>query len=947
MTNFRKILPVFLILFLFVSCSSGNYKSTLLDISKSKRDQERHLRKITLPNKLEVLLISDSKAERSSAAMDVGVGSLSNPKEHQGLAHFIEHMLFMGSKKYPSVDEYHKYIEANGGHTNAYTDAEDTNFHFIVKHDAFEGALDRFAQFFIAPLFDADYVDRERQAVNSEHQKNIQNDGWREERVLMLLSQKEHPASRFTTGNLKTLQSSTRDVLIDFYQKYYSANLMKLVLKSNHSLDDMEAWAKEIFSTIQNKNLARPKFEEKVIDFEKGTPFAQIKPVSHRKVLKLVFELPTFYNYLESKPHYLLASLVGHEGKGSLLSLLKKENLVTELGTGVLTKGYMSQLRVVINLTDKGMAQTDQILSCFFSYIQMLKKEGLKPWFFDEKKKMGEVNYMFRSPQKGLREVESISNWMHHVDPLKIDKITDLFYKYSQEGFSDILSYINPQHMALMLIAPNAKTSSQEEHYGVQYGVSYFSNKKTEQWNKTSLHKDLFYPQQNIFIPSNLDKLGDDEHHTAYKVVDDQRGVFWFMQDKALGIPKAEVSLKILTDKVNESPRARLLSLMYREALYLSHIEWAYYLNAAGMAYHIDRDDRGILVSFSGYSDKIPFVMTEYIKRLKVISINEAQFDDLKKNYQRVLDSWPYNQAYEQASYHLLNLHHKHAIHRDDYPSLDTITLADVKEFAQEIYKEIGIEAVAYGNLQAKDMEKLVDTLYAELGAKVLPKERRLQRDVVKLGLGSNVYLLPKTKTDNNCWMASFIFGPRDAKLKAYLLLGDAYFQTDFFTEMRSKRQLGYVVYTGPDYFRNVFGLRFLIQSGDYDPVYLAEQVMPWLEERVAKMDALSDEEFDTYKTSAIKRLEEKLETVDEWHRFITTGALYEGGNFDYRKDVIAVLKKSTKQELKKVYEKALDKGTRALSVVYLRADGKKAVQPKEGELIKNIGLYKKDKEVF
>jgi secreted Zn-dependent insulinase-like peptidase len=68
-----------------------------------------------------MLLISDDQSEKASVAMNVGVGSFSEPRYLPGLAHFLEHMLFMGSEKYPDVDEFPNLIALNTGIFNAFT----------------------------------------------------------------------------------------------------------------------------------------------------------------------------------------------------------------------------------------------------------------------------------------------------------------------------------------------------------------------------------------------------------------------------------------------------------------------------------------------------------------------------------------------------------------------------------------------------------------------------------------------------------------------------------------------------------------------------------------------------------------------------------------------------------------------------------------------------------
>jgi insulysin len=115
------------------------------------------------------LLISDSDTDKSAAALDVHVGCSLDPKPLYGTAHFLEHMLFMGTEKYPSENEYSEYITNVGGMNNAYTSMTDTNYMFDSSNDGFQGALDRFAQFFIAPLLKEDSTEREMEAVDSEY----------------------------------------------------------------------------------------------------------------------------------------------------------------------------------------------------------------------------------------------------------------------------------------------------------------------------------------------------------------------------------------------------------------------------------------------------------------------------------------------------------------------------------------------------------------------------------------------------------------------------------------------------------------------------------------------------------------------------------------------------------------------------------------------------------
>ena len=190
---------VLTLLMLFLIGCSDNKTMEKHPLDKSKE------RKIILENGLKVYLLSDPNFNMSSASMSVMVGSLEDPNDRQGLAHFLEHMLFLGTKKYPDVDEYGTYLKTNGGYSNAYTARDHTNYHFQVLPDGFEGAIDRFSQFFIEPLFTEKYTQREVNAVDSEHKNYLMNDFWRSFQVSNLFVKDNHPARNFNVGNLETL----------------------------------------------------------------------------------------------------------------------------------------------------------------------------------------------------------------------------------------------------------------------------------------------------------------------------------------------------------------------------------------------------------------------------------------------------------------------------------------------------------------------------------------------------------------------------------------------------------------------------------------------------------------------------------------------------------------------------------------------------------------------
>ena len=159
-------------------------------------------------------------------------------------------MLFLGTEKYPEENAYADYLGRHGGAGNAYTDMEDTNYYFHVGPGALPGALDRLAQFFVAPLFDPSMLERELRAVDSEWRNGRTSDRWRQFQLLKCGSARDHPFAKFGCGNYHTLTDggdasreegdegatfgggfSPREELVRFW-----TNKVRLFLCTNHQL---------------------------------------------------------------------------------------------------------------------------------------------------------------------------------------------------------------------------------------------------------------------------------------------------------------------------------------------------------------------------------------------------------------------------------------------------------------------------------------------------------------------------------------------------------------------------------------------------------------------------------------------------------------------------------------------------------------------------------------
>src|SRR5579863_5030301 len=117
-----------------------------------------------LKNKLKVLLVESHKAPVVAVQMWVKTGSADEKKGQEGISHFIEHLVFKGTRKY-GVGEVARSIESAGGDVNAYTSLDYTVFHITMSRDDLSVGLDCISEMMGFPTFDPVEIDREREVV--------------------------------------------------------------------------------------------------------------------------------------------------------------------------------------------------------------------------------------------------------------------------------------------------------------------------------------------------------------------------------------------------------------------------------------------------------------------------------------------------------------------------------------------------------------------------------------------------------------------------------------------------------------------------------------------------------------------------------------------------------------------------------------------------------------
>lgn len=882
-------------------------------------NDDRSYRLIALENGLHALLISDPTADKSGAALDVNVGSITDKKYNvSGLAHFCEHLLFMGTKEFPGENEYSEYLSKNSGNSNAYTSLEHTNYYFQVNSLYLKGALDRFSKFFINPLFSPSCKDREINAVDSENKKNLQNDLWRLYQIDKATSEPTHPFNGFSTGNYTTLHTipvdegrDVREVLIDFHSKEYSANIMSLVILGKELIDELTTWATDYFSPIKNNNISGPVNDGKVLTKDQLSTLVKVKTVMDKNNLELKF----FINDdLEAKnPSVYYTHLLGHETKGLILDYCKSKNWVLDLSVGCskIVKGN-AFLELDFVLTEKGLAHWEDIVKAVFQYIKFISDHGPQAYIFNELKSMKELDFKFKQKGEVSSTVSRLSSKLYKVKDGFINGEDILkspgYEKFDSKAITEFGKYLNVNNFKIVLSSKSFDNlPSKEKWYGTEYSVEKLSKEFLDSLSLVKSITQLHFPTPNMFIPKNLgfNKKKNTPLLHPYLITDTDKLRLWFKQDDTFEVPKGTIYLHLgfdANENIKKSVSAELLALLFNDSL--TSITYFASLVGISISFMLFRD--GFVLKVSGYNDKLPTLLEILLQSFFSYSPDSSKFSMLKFKLEQELKNFGYGVPYNQIGTRVLTLvNEKTYEHLDRLKALQSVNFDDVKEYVKTLFTSINAEGLVHGNFDISSAKEIKNIILRHIDS-IKTKKREPLRNYILNENARYETELDDANNINSC-IETFIQTSPAANERLLVLtdLVSTIMKEPCFNQLRTKEQLGYVVFSGTRKFRNSFGIRILIQS-ERDTAYLEYRTAEFLQTFGRYVDKLSDDDFikakQTLKEIKTTKLKHLSEEGGRFWSSISDGYY----NFKFRNKHVKILEGIEKQEFKDFFKKVL-----------------------------------------
>lgn len=847
-------------------------------VHKSPNDKADY-RALRLPNGLEVLLVHDDRADRAAAAVNVRTGSAADPKDVPGLAHFNEHMLFLGTDRYPEANNYQDYLGNHGGQSNAFTAERDTNYYFDIPPAAFNGAFDRFARFFVAPRFNASHVNQERHAIDSEYHMGLRNESRRTWDALSNAINPAHPYAHFAVGNLDTLKDGKqplRERLLDFYRQHYSADRMTLTMVGPQSLDTLETLARTRFSDVPERkvapdNIATPLFSQGQLP-EK----AEVQSNADGRNLSFNFPVPDPQRYPRTQPDNYLANLIGHEGPGSVLAALRHAGLADSLSAGISRNdGNHALFTVSVNLTPKGAQQQDEVQATLFAYINKIRQGGIEQWRFDEQSTLLRQHYPFEQNNSDASRASALSIAMSRLPVSEVNVAGYRMDRFDPALINRYLDQLRPDNLLRVYASPTVKGKQVSQWYHTPYTLTH-----VERWPQAQVVGELALPERNAFIAKDF-TLKQVQDARPRRLLNQPGMDLWYQGNHSFGTPSVNWSIALFSSLKGTDVRDGLLTTLLAGWLNDSLSESLYPASLAGQTASASAQRRGITIDLAGWRDRQPEVFNTLIHQLKNAPIDQATFDRLTQQFKDDLNNqrqgYLYRSLMRAIPDQLITPDWNSARGLDE---LDHITLADLRQFRDRWLKSLHVTALAVGNLTQEDAltsARVLDQLKPRVALKDIPPMQTLSVT------DSLPAFRPTTEsTDAGALLVKTIPNTELATKAAWAVMGQL-LSSPFYDSLRTEQQLGYVVSANYTSIMRAGGIVMLVQSPSHSSQQLFDRINAFTEQFSPTIDTLDDATLAHYKSAIRSQLLERDHTLGDLASTQWSLLNLQELNFDYR----------------------------------------------------------------
>ncbi len=795
----------------------------------------------------------------SYVSLAVRAGHFFDPDNCQGLAHLLEHMLFMGSRHLPKPNELNDFIERHGGSLNAWTGTEYANYHFSCERQSLTQTLPAFANAIRQPLIDVETMLNEMRSIDAEFKFKRKDDLRRLYQIHKETCNPAHPFSKFSVGNDETLRqhqpNELRAMLKAFHNQFYCARNMCLSIITPLPAMQVKELVEQSFGSFAKGKLAREDWPALYTSEQLGIEIA-IKPLQQARRLIVTFALPGLHNDFKTKPLNYISHLLGDEGEGSLLASLKNKGWANNLiaGSGIEGDDF-KDFNISFQLTSKGLVQREEVITVLFSYLELVKASIDEPWRFHEKAQLSTLANQYDENIKPMSVVCDYAQYLFMYAPDDISRFHTIVDSFDRDLIATALSYFTPENMRIKVIAPEVETDRTCNFYHAEYRISPLSESLLSRLQAPQPMNDLALPPPNPYLGGDYQlTLPEEGKGTPHCIIDKPGKQLWFAQDQQFHSPKGDIYLSFdipaFCDSLKHVAIKRIWLATLNDYLQAKH----YRAEIAGLHYRIYGHQAGLTLHTRGFTNQQCLLAEQLLAAIMRFTPDEATFEHHKamqrQSLQNTLLNKPTNRLFSRLSV-LIQRNTQAPIELLD--ALDEVSYTSLRSTLKTALDSYYVEGLLHGNWSASQAHNFADTVdKATADAKGLP----LSRAVSQLPVGAPFYHEVGCEHEDASVVLYLQAPTAELQDTAMCMLLEQMLAAPFFNVLRTERQLGYIVGTGYVPHNQHPGIAFYVQSPSYGPFHLLEAMTSFLYQQLDEIEFYRHY-WPTIQQNLLKQLQE------------------------------------------------------------------------------------------
>jgi insulysin len=449
------------------------------------------------------------------------------------------------------------------------------------------------------------------------------------------------------------------------------------------------------------------------------------------------------------------------------------------------------------------------------------------------------------------------------------------------------------------------------EHY---YGTHYSYSEDPGPAYAALLHPpevaSIRLPKPNPFIPAHAAVLPAE----PARLIDEPALSLYYSQDTEFERPMVAEVYRFRLPRSMGSLENAVLLRFYEACVEEALNETAYTAHEAGLDFSLAAALEGVDLSVSGYDESATRLLQTVAANLVKFTLTEERFAAIKDRLVRELANFPLSDAWR------ILLETRRGTVREFYfrpdeqlPVARAVTLAAVHDFARRLYRRGKIEALIHGNVPAARATADARLFTAALEPEAVPDADLLRRRLLVGTPGQSLLTSEKLVVNNSAFRQEFRLGGDSPEIRAATRVLANFVSEPFYGELRTRQQLGYIVFGGAGDEEKTNFAFFIIQSGEHPADDLETRADAFIDTLPDLLASLPDDAWQTIVGGVRDQLEEKDKTIADRAGRLFDLAYDRDADWGRRAATLAALDQLTKERTREILAHAIDPATREM----------------------------------